>query len=288
MYKEIDSSMTRMQRFLYWMHDWQAQFLLSALHFSLSVLMLVGYTDKDGTGVVPVTMVAPVKISESDGMPVYSYLTNKKVGELNLWLLNYIFLLWTSVFHFLYGVQQLKFPAWKKSLSLHLRWLEYFSAALMIIIIAALTQIRDVYTLTTLAALTWAMMDYGDFEEFVYENGMKAQAGKFSPSLKGGFPFFVVWGILFHRFYTAVGDSNEEVPTFVYLIIIFLFLFYLAFWAVQAAYLLIPPKAGWYAAGDAEIYQLYARMDGSYHVLSLLSKALLSIFVYAGFKGLIE
>jgi hypothetical protein len=221
-------------------------------------------------------------------MPIIDTSANKNLYKFNLWVLNGIFLLWTSCFHGIYAADRYFFPSEKKSLSLKLRWLEYFSASIMLIIIMLLSGITDIYLLVALAAMMWVVMDYGWAEEFVYEMNLQDQVGWVRPSIKGGFPFLVVWTIIIVQFYNVIQSSDVKPPTFVYLIVFILAFQFSLFWVVQLRYLIKKPSGGWYPRGSDDIYLLFREMDGAYHFLSIAAKATLAFFVAAGFERVIE
>lgn len=234
---------------LWFWQNWRGQFFLATLHGGAGSYMAYEAATNPDRGKANIFIVQPTIVASlPDGMPLIDFSTNKVVDTWNLWLMNCVFLFWTMSFHLLYGGYMLKRIYYDKnfdeeknlSISINLRWLEYFSASIMVMIVAILCGIRELYLLISLAALMWVTMDYGMAEEFFFRNKIKVP-WYVSPGFKGGFPFMVVWTILFVEFYRAIRESENQtgnlVPTFVKIIIANLFIFYFLFWWVHLFYL---------------------------------------------------
>lgn len=276
--------------------DWEFHGFLCAAHIGFAGWMWYNFRNNRDRGISGIYLVnRTIDLSvpyNGTGMPPIDFSMNREITEFNLWLMNAIFLTWTALFHLMYFVQKLLFPQMKKSLSLYLRWLEYFSASIMIAIIMILTGMRDIYTIVAFMALMWVTMDYGMAEEFIYENNLQPDVPFWiSPGLKGGFPFMVVWISLFVEFNRAIDENGgDNVPDFVRYIIWTLFVFYCSFWAVQVWFLKLRyfiMKVPYPTRGSDEIYLNMRRMDAVYHILSLLSKLMLAVFVGLGLNGVL-
>jgi hypothetical protein len=260
-----------------------SQLALATAHGGLTLYMFIGAFTSD-KGVVHVTLPSPQVISDSpDSMPVLDFTSNTIVGSMNLWVLNGIFSLWTCSFHLMYAYDRYTASGkeWK-TLSMRMRWVEYLSASIMLLIIMALTGIRDVYLLMALSAMMWVVMDYGYQEERAFEMGDIQWP---SPGMKGGFPFIVIWAIIISEFMRATTITESPPPTFVYLIVWVLLFMFSVFWFNQLYHLSWGPPP---RPGSEAMKQTFVHMDDVFHLLSLTTKTALVLFVGFGLQGIIQ
>lgn len=150
------------------------------------------------------------------------------------------------------------------------RWVEYFfSASVMIVIIAYSTGVRDRDTLLSVAGLVATTMTLGFWVETV---GRPASADEWVSSLYarllpwflGHIPQVVAWLLIVLRFYDGALTNADRAPAFVHVILwLELFLFF-SFGAASLASQLYPPR-------------LFYRGEIVFQILSLVSKGLLGI-----------
>lgn len=190
--------------------------------------------------------------------------------DCNLCVLNGVFLLLTSVAHLLYAVTDVLDVDRKLPCSMEYRWLEYgISAPIMFVIIAILSGVTDMLTLTALFGLISVTMRFGRLQD---------QSGPYrrwadAPFWAGFIPYTFAWGIVFTQFYRTIKKQNTEepVPDFVYPILFITFMFFSSFAIVQGYYTLYK-------------WDLYAQ-DMKLHLLSLTSKLVLAFWVLGGISN---
>jgi len=150
-----------------------------------------------------------------------------------------------------------------------LRFIEYsFSASIMLIAIAVLNGVTDINLITSIAVLTAACQLCGLAVEFVDDVVVK-----WLLHLTGWLQFFWAYGIIFHAFFRSVISANDTgapgPPSFVYIIVIVLFLLYASFGFVQFAELIMGNK-----------FNRYTK-EKSYVLLSLTAKLLLGWMIFS-------
>lgn len=146
------------------------------------------------------------------------------------------------------------------------RWVEYsLSSTLMIVIIAQLVGITDASALIGIAGANVSMILFGWLQEKYEEAG----GGGWLPFLFGCIAGIVPW--LAILVYTIAPGSDAEPPTFVYAIVVSLFLFFNVFALNQ--WLQYRAKGRWadYLVGER-----------GYIILSLVAKSLLAWQVFGG------
>lgn len=154
------------------------------------------------------------------------------------------------------------------------RWIEYFfSASVMIVIIAYSLGIRDRDTLISVAALVATTMTFGYWVEIV---GRPASADEWAyrlrsrllPWVLGHIPQTVAWGLIILRFYDGSLTNEDRAPAFVHVILWLEFVLFFSFGAASLASQLYPPR-------------LFYRGEIVFQVLSLVSKGSLGILLIA-------
>ena len=151
------------------------------------------------------------------------------------------------------------------------RWIEYsVSASLMIVLIAMITGVDDLTALVAIAGVNACMLFFG----LLMEHGSTPSAGNVNwmPFIFGCFAGAVPWVLIVLQIATAedLATDAEGVPTFVYAIIVSLFLLFNCF-AVNMV--LQYKRVGKWADS------LYA--ERAYIVLSLVAKTVLAWQVFA-------
>jgi len=173
---------------------------------------------------------------------------------------------------------------WLSSCQQPLRWIEYFfSAPVMILLIAAVGGITHVFLLIALFMLTATTMLFGHLAELMNEKDTDGTWHKNSafarlwPSLLGWFPFVPVFVIVLWNFSNALtkaADNGREVPSFVWGVVISQVVLFSLFSFPQL--ILLGLKRG-------PQYYLYGEM--TYLILSLSSKLCLGLlFIFATFS----
>ena len=173
---------------------------------------------------------------------------------------------------------------WLSSCQQPLRWIEYFfSAPVMILLIAAVGGITHVFLLITLYMLTATTMLFGHLAELMNEkdtDGTWHKDGAFArlwPSLLGWFPFTTVFVIVFLNFNNALNtarDNGREVPGYVWAIVISQVVLFSLFSFPQLILLGLKRGPTYYWIGEA-----------TYLILSLSSKLCLGLlFIFAVFS----
>ena len=173
---------------------------------------------------------------------------------------------------------------WLSSCQQPLRWIEYFfSAPVMILLIAAVGGITHVFLLITLFMLTATTMLFGHLAEKMNEKDAdgtwqeKSTLARLWPSLLGWFPFVPVFVIVFWNFNNALDkarDNGREVPGYVWAIVISQVVLFSLFSFPQL--ILLGLERG-------PQYYLYGEM--TYLILSLTAKAVLGLlFIFATFS----
>ena len=148
-----------------------------------------------------------------------------------------------------------------------LRFIEYsISASIMLIAIALLNGVTDINLITSIAVLTASCQLCGLSVEFI-ENGVMRVLMHFN----GWLQFCWAYGIIGHAFFKSIDaasdDSGVKPPSFVYVIVIVLFLLYSLF-------------------GFVQLYELCKPIDPytkekTYVILSLTAKLLLGWMIFS-------
>jgi len=169
---------------------------------------------------------------------------------------------------------------WLSSAQNPARWLEYFaSASVMILLIAVVGGISNVFTLIALFTLIATTQLFGHLAELANpadSDGTWQKKSRFArlwPSLLGWVPYVPVWLIIvwnFHRAIDKAAANDREVPGFVYGVIYGQVVLFSLFAIPQLIVLGLSngPKLFW--AGEM-----------AYVILSLTSKAVLGLLFVA-------
>ena len=169
---------------------------------------------------------------------------------------------------------------WLSSCQQPLRWIEYFfSAPVMILLIAAVGGITHVFLLIALYMLTATTMLFGHLAELMNEKDTdgtwhkNAAFARLWPSLLGWFPFVPVFVIVLWNFSNALtkaADNGREVPGFVWAIVISQVVLFSLFSFPQLILLGLKRGPEFYWIGEM-----------TYLILSLTAKAVLGLLFIA-------
>ena len=148
-----------------------------------------------------------------------------------------------------------------------LRFIEYsFSASIMLISIALLNGITDINLIISIGILTTCCQLCGLVVEYIEENKIKILV-----HLIGWLQFCWAYGIIIDAFIVSIQESNTnsgtQPPTFVYIIVIILFLLYSSFGLIQLSELIV----------DINPYT----KEKLYVILSLTSKLILGWMIFS-------
>ncbi len=150
----------------------------------------------------------------------------------------------------------------------YFRWVEYsISSSVMIVLIAQIVGIADVAALIAIFGVNASMILFGWLQE-KYE---KPGSGGFLPFIFGCMTGIVPWIIIVIYVVAPGSTSTNEVPAFVYGIIISLFIFFNSFALIQYLQYKQIGKFANYRYGERW-----------YIILSLVAKSLLAWQVFAG------
>lgn len=181
------------------------------------------------------------------------------------------FLFLSALFHFIISAPG-TFEIYKKGLKNNInafRWIEYsLSSSLMIVLIAMLSGMFDFPSLVLIFALNATMNLFGWIME---EHNKTTEKTNWLSFIFGCFAGIVPWAVIALYFYSAIASSGDSVPTFVYFILVTLFIFFNIF---PINMILQYKKIG--------PWRNYLFGEAMYIVLSLLAKSALAWQVFGG------
>lgn len=181
-----------------------------------------------------------------------------------------LFFALSAFFHFLVA-SPLFFQRYIAGLNLHhnyFRWVEYsISSSIMIVLIAQIVGIADVAALIAIFGVNASMILFGWLQEKYETPG----SGGFLPFIFGSMTGIVPWIIVVIYVIAPGSTSVNEVPGFVYGIIISLFIFFNSFALIQYLQYKQVGKFANYRYGERW-----------YIILSLVAKSLLAWQIFAG------
>jgi hypothetical protein len=208
---------------------------------------------------------------DSDPQRTQIVTVTNTVFDLRLGPLVAVFLLISAAAHYLLASPVI-YPWYVKNLKRHInyvRWYEYaLSSSVMIVVIAMLSGMFDLPSLVLIFALNATMIFFGLMMELHNQTTEKTNWTAFN---LGVFAGIVPWVIIFWYFSSAVANSQDAVPTFVYGIIASLFVFFNVF----AVNMFLQYRK----TGPWRDYLFGERM---YILLSLFAKSALAWQVFSG------
>lgn len=172
-----------------------------------------------------------------------------------------------------------------------MRFVEYsISASLMMVCIAIISGISDIYAVVGIFFLTSVTMGFGLISEYllsIYTDSKDINLKKdiwrlaVCSHLTGWVSMLAAYGQVFAIFATSLDRSNEPAPWFVYVIVIGLFLLFNIFGFIQLWQMCFKLKCcscGTKKKDDDKIFNI--RIESWYVLNSLVSKTLLGWLIY--------
>lgn len=238
--------------------------VMSVLHLLQAVAVLVLSNDF----ALPVTTSFLTYVEATGRLePVKETLINLRIGPMVA-----VFLLLSALAHFvlasprgyLWYVRNLK-----KKIN-YLRWYEYaFSASLMIVVIGMLSGIYDLGALILLFALNATMLLFGLLMEL---HNQTTERTNWTAYIYGCIAGIVPWVVIAIYFYGSLSTATDAVPTFVYYILVSLFVFFFLGFGLNM-FLQYKKVGPW---------RDYLFGEKVYIVLSLVAKSALAWQVFSG------
>ena len=145
------------------------------------------------------------------------------------------------------------------------------TAPLMILVITVLFGLRDVFILVAIFFLVMTTMLFGALQSWT--NNLGAW-----PHIFGWVPYLPAWGIIIGYF--AIVVETNDVPDFVWTVLIIELIMFSCFGFVQLYY------DAWPKAKGIDTTPFLRLEDGLYNFFSLVSKILLVSILYFNFYGL--
>lgn len=258
--------------------DWdnlqKYNFVLFVVHLILTIALWIYFQSIENPG----QPVSQINLDLYDHLYKFDSNTNvfevvsqkvAKISESSISLAVVSFFGITSLFHLFYAMNpgNLYLSAVKNGNN-YFRWLEYtITATTMIIIIAILAGVKDIKAYFVLVTASVAMIASGQWFETA------TGAAKWLPITVG---FIILLGIftsIWMSFNDRMNDAKDagfNIPSWLWLTVVVLFLFYASFGAVPVVQATI--------GGD------YRKYETAYLTLSLLSKTSLGLLVGYGFS----
>lgn len=187
------------------------------------------FNTSDGTFCIG-TVTQPVKCSDD-----YCYGIDLGWLIISFHLLSFLFQLFAALTDYFGSICDYKYSEMVKKNKNPMRFIEYsFSASIMLIAIALLNGVTDINLITSIAVLTSSCQLCGLAVEFIKDKKIK-----WLIHLTGWLQFCWAYSIIGHAFFKSIESANETSgtgpPSFVYVIVIVLFLLYSSFGFVQFA-----------------------------------------------------
>lgn len=231
------------------------QYICAALHFGSAISLILFAAD---SSILSTSGKIPLFIQSSDD-EMNSTPTMVELVNPSIFLFLALFSLITGCFHTYYSM----------SINTHdstLRFLEYFfTASIMMVVLAILVNIRDIYTLVGMSSLIATTMVFGYLEEKTLDKDLL-----FRPHLLGYVPYLAAWLILTWQFARVASRA----PTFVTVIYTLEFILFTSFGIVQ-----------WYYVVRLGSISNKLEMEGAYNLLSITAKMLLVWVCVGGIVG---
>ena len=180
-----------------------------------------------------------------------------------------IFLGLSAFFHFLVASPQFfgRYSAGLAAQRNYFRWVEYsISSSVMIVLIAQVTGVAEITAIISIFGVNASMILFGWLQEKYEQPGN----GGWLPFIFGCITGIVPWiALLFYVF--GIGGAGEtKAPTFVYIIVLTIFLFFNSFALVQ-----------WLQYKKVGKWSDYMRGERTYITLSLIAKSALAWQIFA-------
>jgi len=211
----------------------------------------------------------PINATYMSGPPGTSFDPQVTLFETPIGITVAVFLGLSALAHFIVASPKF-FPRYSAGLSAqrnYFRWVEYgVSSSVMVVLIAQVTGVADVVAIIALFGVNASMILFGWLQE-KYENPGN---GGWLPFIFGCITGAVPWIALLFYVFGIGGAGSESAPTFVYFIVLTIFLFFNSFALVQ-----------WLQYKKVGKWSNYLNGERTYITLSLLAKSALAWQIYA-------
>lgn len=212
----------------------------------------------------------PITATYLAGPPGSNITSTISVLDANVSITIAIFLGLSAFFHFLVASGKF-FPRYAAGLKANrniFRWVEYsLSSSVMIFVIAQLNGMSDYAALLAIFGVNLSMILFG----WLQERYAKPGDGDLLPFFFGCIAGLIPWIIIFVQLISPGGPAEATPPSFVYGIVISLFILFNSFALVQ--YKQYKAKGKW---------ANYLRGEKAYIILSLVAKTVLAWQIFAG------
>ncbi len=234
---------------------------LTAGFFHLVLMLIILFLSNDFS--------LPITASYLSGPPGTTFTNPVTLFSVPIGITVALFLGLSSVFHFIVSSKEF-FPRYIAGLSKNInvfRWVEYsLSSTLMILLIALITGINDYGALLGIAGVNISMILFGWLQEKYIKPGM----GEWLPFIFGSIAGVVPWLIVLISVISPLSPVPASPPTFVYGIIVSIFVLFNTFAIVQ--FKQYQAKGKW---------KNYIRGEKAYIILSFTAKAALALQIFA-------
>ena len=211
----------------------------------------------------------PINATYMAGPPGSTFAPQVTLFETPIGLTVAIFLGLSALAHFIVASPRF-FPRYSAGLAAqrnYFRWVEYsISSSVMVVLIAQVTGVADVVAIISLFGVNASMILFGWLQE-KYENPGN---GGWLPFIFGCIAGAVPWLALLFYVFSIGGVGEESAPTFVYFIVLTIFLFFNSFALVQ-----------WLQYKKVGRWSNYLNGERTYITLSLLAKSALAWQIFA-------
>ena len=211
----------------------------------------------------------PVNATYMSGPPGSTFAAPVKLFSTPVGLTVAIFLGFSALAHFIVASPQF-FGRYSTGLAQqrnYFRWVEYsISSSVMIVLIAQVTGVSDITSLISIFGVNAAMILFGWLQEKYETPGN----GGWLPFIFGCIAGIVPWVALMFYVFSIGGVGDTSAPSFVYGIVLSIFIFFNSFALVQ-----------WLQYKKVGKWSNYLRGERTYITLSLVAKSLLAWQIFA-------
>ena len=211
----------------------------------------------------------PINATYMSGPPGTTYAAPVTLFETPIGLTVAIFLGLSSLAHFIVAAPKF-LPRYSAGLAAkrnYFRWVEYsISSSVMIVLIAQVTGVADITAIISIFGVNASMILFGWLQE-KYENPGN---GGWLPYIFGCITGIIPWLALCFYVFGIGGAGETKAPTFVYVIVLTIFLFFNSFALVQFLQYKMVGK-----------WSDYLRGERTYITLSLIAKSALAWQIFA-------
>ncbi len=254
--------------------NWLAAFANGAATIGLGIYFLIKKGDINFN-----TDLYNLHIALNADNPSESVITPTKavtITDLVLKILVIVYFAFTTFFHVLYATDAFGTGAYSKAIynqNNYFRWIEYaISSTIMTFLVAIICGVKELNTMILLLVMNIGMILCGQIVEAA--SGVNAMNIRIIGTVIGWVLLFGIFGVIMKTFFMTLQDgkdNNFTIPTWVYLIVFPLFVWYALFGAVSL-----------YQAFGKHDLQRYIRCEKFYILLSFIAKINLGVFIAFG------